>query len=227
MPMSSIYDCANQEQLLAGLRHARRALSLGELVVFPTDTVYGIAADAFSPAAVDRLLDAKGRTRATPPPVLVPNIETVRALVTELPPIIEELLDKCWPGALTVVLPAQPSLSWDLGETAGTVALRMPDHAIVRELLAETGPLAVSSANKTARPAAVEVLSAQDMLGESVSVYLDGGTSDWGVPSTIIDATSLLGEGPAKVQILRQGGISRRKLREILGDLLAEDGSAE
>lgn len=225
--MSAIYDCANQEQLLAGLRHARRAISLGELVVLPTDTVYGIAADAFSPEAVSRLLDAKGRTRATPPPVLVPNIDTVRALVSELPVEIEGLLEACWPGALTVVLPAQPSLTWDLGDSAGTVALRMPDHALTRELLNETGPLAVSSANKTGLPPAIDVLGAQDMLRDSVSVYLDDGTSDWGIPSTIIDATALISGGDGKVRILREGAVRVRKLREILGEHLAEGGSAE
>lgn len=225
--MSAIYDCANQEQLLAGLRHARRAISLGELVVLPTDTVYGVAADAFSPEAVNRLLDAKGRTRATPPPVLVPNIDTVRALVSEVPAEIETLLTECWPGALTVVLPAQPSLNWDLGDSAGTVALRMPDHALTRELLNETGPLAVSSANKTGMPAAIDILGAQDMLRESVSVYLDDGNSDWGIPSTIVDATGLIAGGDGKVRILREGAVRVRKLREVLGDHLAEGGSAE
>lgn len=221
--MSSLFDCRDEAQLLTGMRQARHALARGELVVLPTDTVYGIAADAFSPAAVAALLAAKGRGRQQPPPVLVAGVNTVRALVSDLPAPIEGLIEKHWPGGLTVVLPAQPSLSWDLGDTRGTVAVRMPAHRLALELLEETGPLAVSSANLTGKPAAVDAHSAQQMLGDSVAVYLDDGPSLTGVPSTIIDATGIAFGGSGAVRILRHGAIDRAALEAELGDVLAPE----
>lgn len=221
--MSTVFDCRDETQILAGMRHARQAIARGELIVMPTDTVYGIAADAFSPAAVQRLLTAKGRGRDMPPPVLVAGREMMAALVEEVPEPVQRLIDAFWPGGLTIVLPAQPSLTWDLGETQGTVAVRMPDRRVALELLAETGPLAVSSANLTGRDAAVIASDAEAMLGDSVAVYLEEGYSENGVPSTIVDATSLVGTGPdevARVRILREGSITRDRLAEVLGDLL-------
>ncbi len=221
--MSTVFDCRDDSQILAGMRHARQAIARGELVVLPTDTVYGIAADAFSPAAVQRLLDAKGRGRDMPPPVLVAGQDMLAALVEEIPAPVQQLVDAFWPGGLTIVLPAQPSLTWDLGDTLGTVAVRMPDQRIALELLAETGPLAVSSANLTGRDAAIIASDAQEMLGESVAVYLEQGYSENGVPSTIIDATSLVGAAQDEtplVRILREGAVTREQLEEVLGDLL-------
>jgi tRNA threonylcarbamoyl adenosine modification protein (Sua5/YciO/YrdC/YwlC family) len=224
--MSSLFDCRDDEQLLPGMRQARQAIGRGELVVMPTDTVYGVAADAFNARAVQRLLDAKGRGRQSPPPVLVAGETTLRALVAEVPEAVERLVAEFWPGGLTIVLPSQPSLSWDLGETHGTVAVRMPAHRIALELLEETGPLAVSSANLTGRPAAVEVAEAQAMLEESVAVYLDGGPADTGVASTIVDATGLVGGGDeGRVRILREGAIPIERLRDVLGDLLQQPGA--
>mgnify|MGYP001146405507 CR=1 FL=1 len=125
-----------------------------------------------------------------------------------------------WPGALTVILPARESLTWDLGETHGTVALRMPDNEFALELLSETGPLAVSSANLTGQPAARTAQEAYEALGDRVSVYLDGGTvgleivpgNDPG--STIIDATGLLiGK---ELRIVRHGAIPDEAIRAAL-----------
>lgn len=222
--MSSIFDCGDEAQLLAGMRHARQAIARGELIVMPTDTVYGVAADAFSPAAVQRLLDAKGRGRDQPPPVLIGTKETLAALAESVPEPVQRLVDAFWPGGLTIVLPAQPSLVWDLGETLGTVAVRMPEGRVALELLAETGPLAVSSANLTGKAAAVSAFDAEKMLGESVAVYLADGMSRDGVASTIVDATPLVRRDGAddggRVRILRDGAISRERLEEVLGDLL-------
>lgn len=220
--MSSVFDCRDADQLLTGLRHARQAISRGELIVLPTDTVYGVGADAFNPAAVQRLLDAKGRGRDQPPPVLVPGRATLTALTESVPEPVERLVEEFWPGGLTIVLPAQPSLMWDLGDTQGTVAVRMPDLHATLELLEETGPLAVSSANLTGRDAAIAVTAAKQMLGESVSVYLDNGPSATGIASTIVDATSLVRPGgeDAKVRILRLGAVSRDELQRVLGDIL-------
>ncbi|KNY07345.1 L-threonylcarbamoyladenylate synthase [Microbacterium sp. GCS4] len=222
--MSSIFDCGDESELLAGMRHARQAIARGELIVMPTDTVYGVAADAFSPAAVQRLLDAKGRGRNQPPPVLIGSKETLAALAESVPEPVQRLVDAFWPGGLTIVLPAQPSLVWDLGETEGTVAVRMPEGRVALELLAETGPLAVSSANLTGRDAAISAYDAERMLGNSVAVYLADGISKEGVASTIVDATSLVPRGAEPttglVRVLRQGAISRERLEEVLGDLL-------
>lgn len=223
--MSSLFDCRDEAQLLPGMRHARQAIARGELIVLPTDTVYGIAADAFSPQAVQRLLDAKGRGRDQPPPVLVSGQPAMAALVEEIPEPVQRMIDEFWPGGLTIVLPAQPSLAWDLGDTLGTVAVRMPDQRVALELLAETGPLAVSSANLTGLPAAHSAEHAQRMLSDRVSVYLDADIPEDAEPSTIVDATSLVrpAEGaaePGRIRILRQGGVTRSQLESVLGDLL-------
>ncbi|UTX52462.1 L-threonylcarbamoyladenylate synthase [Leucobacter aridicollis] len=215
--MSEVFDCSDGAQLLQGTRLARQSLGRGELIVMPTDTVYGVAADAFSPEAVQRLLDAKGRGRQSPPPVLIPNVVTLAALAAEATEALHDLADAFWPGALTIITQANPSLSWDLGETGGTVALRIPGNEFARELLQETGPLAVSSANKTGLPAAGSAQEARDMLGDSIAVYLDGGDAR-GEASTIIDATLLGGDGTGTVRVLRQGSITVADLQRVLPD---------
>ena len=209
------YDTSDPAARLTGMRLARQAIGTGELVVIPTDTVYGVAADAFAPAAVQRLLDAKGRDRTAPPPVLVPGIPTLDALAEVVPDEVRALVAEFWPGGLTVVVRARRTLDWDLGETRGTVALRMPGHPIALELLAETGPLAVSSANKTGEPAATTAAAAEAMLGDAVAVYLEAGPGGE-VGSTIVDATGL--ESPAgKLRILRSGVIPDADIVRVVG----------
>jgi tRNA threonylcarbamoyl adenosine modification protein (Sua5/YciO/YrdC/YwlC family) len=222
--MAPIYDCSVDTELLTGMRLARLALGKGELVVLPTDTVYGVAADAFQPAAVTRLLAAKGRGRQSPPPVLIPGIPTLDALAETVPDEVRALVAAFWPGGLTVILPARSSLNWDLGETAGTVALRMPSNRVVLEILSETGPLAVSSANLTGQPAAMTATEAEAMLGDSVSIYLEDGLAgetypdaDAATGSTIVDATGLL-TPEGKLRIVRHGVISDDAIRQIVGD---------
>ena len=209
------YDTSDPAALLTGMRLARQAIGKGELVVIPTDTVYGIAADAFAPAAVQRLLDAKGRGRTAPPPVLIPGIPTLDALADVVPDEVRALVKEFWPGGLTVIVRARTTLDWDLGETRGTVALRMPSDSIALELLAETGPLAVSSANTTGQPAATTAAEAEKMLGDAVAVYLDAGeTGD--TASTIVDATAL--ESPdGKLRIVRSGAIPDDEIRRVVG----------
>ena len=215
--MSRIYDCAENAELLTGMRLARQAIARGQLVVIPTDTVYGVAADAFSPAAVSLLLEAKGRGRQSPPPVLMPSVQTLHGLADNVPEKVLALAEAFWPGGLTIVLDAQPSLRWDLGDAHGTVAVRVPAHPVALELLAETGPLAVSSANLTGKPAAVTAGEAHDQLGARVEVYLDGGEATEGAASTIVDATGLQ-RGTGGVRVLRDGVVSAEQLRAILGD---------
>lgn len=199
---------------------AVHAVSRGEVIVLPTDTVYGVGADAFSPDAVARVLAAKGRDRQMPPPVLIPSLRTVDGLARDVPAAARALMEACWPGPLTVIVLAQPSLAWDLGETGGTVALRVPDHGAALALLARTGPLAVTSANRTGQPAATTAEDARDQLGDSVSVYLDGGDSPLGVASTIVDAT-----GPV-LTVVRDGGVSRERLVEVAGSEAFGDAGA-
>ena len=195
------FDCSVDEEYDRGLLAAQAALEQGKLVVLPTDTVYGLAADAFSPRAVQNLLDAKGRGRDMPPPVLVGSPTTLDALAVDIPGWLRTMVESLWPGPLTVICRQQPSLTWDLGETHNTVAIRMPDDKRALALLKQTGPLAVSSANSTGSPAARTVDEAEEMLGGRVAVYLDGGPTASGTPSTILDAT---GSTP---RVLRQGAI--------------------
>ncbi|RGE21082.1 L-threonylcarbamoyladenylate synthase [Leucobacter sp. wl10] len=214
--MAEVFDCSDGFQLLSGVRTARRAIGRGELAVIPTDTVYGVAADAFAPEAVQRLLDAKGRGRQSPPPVLIPNTGTLAALAAEVPAPLTLLAETFWPGALTIIVRANPSLSWDLGETGGTVALRIPNHPLALELLEETGPLAVSSANRTGEPAGRTAEAAREMLGDAVAVYLEAGEAEGdGLASTIVDATGLAEEG-GELRVLREGGVSREAIAELL-----------
>jgi len=192
-----------------GIDEAVNAVSRGGLVVLPTDTVYGIGADAFDADAVTALLAAKGRGRHMPPPVLVPDARTLDGLATDVPEDARRLVEAFWPGGFTIILRAQPSLAWDLGETHGTVALRMPDHEAALALLRRTGPLAVSSANTTGHPAALDAADAQAQLGDAVTVYLDGGTAPGGVASTIVDATS------GTLRLVRAGAVTLERLREV------------
>ena len=193
----------------AGLAEAAAAVANGECVVLPTDTVYGIGANAFDKAAVQRLLDAKERGRDMPPPVLIAEPSMLRAVGDDVPDSAKALAHAFWPGALTLILKAQPKSGMELGETRGTVAVRVPDHDGARALLRRTGPLAVSSANVSGQPPATTAADALDQLGDRVSVYLDGGTAPGGVASTIVDFAST----PDGV-VLRDGALSLGQLRE-------------
>ncbi|MCJ8505608.1 L-threonylcarbamoyladenylate synthase [Kocuria flava] len=221
---TTVYDCSNVAERAAGLKHAARALAADGCVVLPTDTVYGIGADAFSARGVTGLLAAKGRTRAMPPPVLIAHAGVLDGLADEVSEDARALARAFWPGGLTLILHAQPSLGWDLGETRGTVALRVPDDDVARALLIETGPLAVSSANRTGRPAATTAQEAAAMLGESVELYLDDGPrGEPGtdpVASTIVDCT---GEVPV---VVRHGAIPLERLREVVPAVTAGDEPA-
>src|SRR6266566_742936 len=173
--MSTRYDCRDPQMRTAGIDAAVTAARGGELIVLPTDTVYGIGADAFTPAAVTTMLAAKGRGRNMPPPVLVGTARAAAALVDDLGAFGQDLIDEFWPGALTLVFRASPTLVWDLGDTLGTVAVRMPLHPLALEVLRQTGPLAVSSASLAGAPAATTIARAEAQLGGAVAVYLDAG----------------------------------------------------
>jgi len=211
--MSTTYLTSTEEEREAAIEAAAVAVQRGGLVVLPTDTVYGVGADAFDHAAVQALLDAKGRGREMPPPVLISAATTLAALATNVQSYVEALTEAFWPGPLTLVCEQQPSLTWDLGETRGTVAIRMPDHEVALALLERTGPLAVSSANLSGLPAATEAAAAQGMLGESVEVVLDGGPSPKGEASTILDVRA------SQPRLLRLGAVSVAELNDVIQPL--------
>jgi tRNA threonylcarbamoyl adenosine modification protein (Sua5/YciO/YrdC/YwlC family) len=207
------YDCNDASVRDAALSAAAHCVASGQLVVLPTDTVYGVGADAFDPTAVADLLAAKGRGRDMPVPVLVGSWTTIEGLVSSVSRRTWDLVEAFWPGGLTLVVEQAPSLAWDLGDARGTVAVRMPLHPVAIELLEITGPMAVSSANRSGRPAALTAAEAQDQLGDQIAVYLDGGPAKTGVASTIVDVTA---EVP---RILRAGAIDVDTLRTVVPDI--------
>ena len=212
--MADLYDCSDPEARAAGLDAAAAAIGDGELVLLPTDTVYGVAADAFTPEAVTRLLAAKNRGRAMPVPVLIGEASTLAGLVVDLPEVASRLAEEFWPGGLTLVLEHAPSLAWDLGDAEGTVAVRLPDDEIARDLLRRTGPLAVSSANRSGRPAATSAAAAVDQLGARAAVVLDGGPRTGSAASTIVDCTA------PTPRVLRIGAVDVDRLRAVVPDLV-------
>jgi len=211
MPVSRILDSRDPANRSAAITSATAAVKAGRLIVLPTDTVYGIGADAFDSAAVAALLSAKGRGRDMPVGVLVGSWHTIEGLVYSMPATARELIRAFWPGALSLVVQQAPSLQWDLGDARGTVMLRMPLHPVALELLRETGPMAVSSANISGRPPATTAAEANEQFGDLVDVYLDSGVSEQQAASTIVDLS-----GPLP-RVLREGPVSAAALAEVLG----------
>jgi L-threonylcarbamoyladenylate synthase len=209
--VSDVFDCADPDQRARGIAAAAGAVKNGRLVVLPTDTVYGVGADAFDSAAVAALLSAKGRGRDMPVGVLVGSWNTIDGLALTVPQGTRDLIRAFWPGALSLVVRQAPSLHWDLGDARGTVMLRMPLHPVAIDVLREVGPMAVSSANVSGQPAAVDADDARRQLGDLVEVYLDAGPSAQQAASTILDLT---GSAP---RILRPGPVSAEAIAAVLG----------
>jgi L-threonylcarbamoyladenylate synthase len=209
--MTQTFDCTDPEQRSRAITSAAAAVKNGGLVVLPTDTVYGVGADAFDSAAVAALLAAKGRGRDMPVPVLVGSWHTIDGLALSVSTSMRNLVRAFWPGALSLVVRQAPSVQWDLGDARGTVMLRMPLHPVAIELLREVGPMAVSSANISGSPPAVDATQAREQLGDLVDVYLDGGPAAQQAASTILDLTA------PEPRILRSGPISAERIAEVLG----------
>ena len=209
--MTQTFDTTDEAQRSTGIASAVSAVKNGRLVVLPTDTVYGVGADAFDPGAVTALLAAKGRGRDMPVPVLVGSWQTIDGLAFAVPEAARELIHAFWPGALSIVVQQAPSLQWDLGEGRGKVMVRMPLHPVAIELLREVGPMAVSSANISGRPPAITADDARRQLGELVGVYLDAGPSQQQAASTIIVLT-----GPTP-HILLEGPVGADEIATVLG----------
>jgi len=211
MPVSRILDSRDPANRSAAITSATAAVKAGRLIVLPTDTVYGIGADAFDSGAVAALLSAKGRGRDMPVGVLVGSWHTIEGLVYSMPATARELIRAFWPGALSLVVQQAPSLQWDLGDARGTVMLRMPLHPVALELLRQTGPMAVSSANISGRPPATTAAEANEQFGDLVDDYLDSGVSEQQAASPIVDLS-----GPLP-RLLREGPVSAAALAEVLG----------
>jgi L-threonylcarbamoyladenylate synthase len=209
--VTTVYDTNVAETRKAGLTAAAEAVDAGRLVVLPTDTVYGVGCEAFDASAVRSLLETKGRGRHMPVPVLVGSWNAIDGLVLAVSRQARQLVEAFWPGGLSLVVHHAPSLTWNLGETRGTVMLRMPLHPVAIELLRDVGPMAVSSANRSGQPPATTVQEAVDQLGDDVAVYLDGGPTGDSVPSTIVDLTS------PDPRVLRQGAVPAEQISEVLG----------
>ena len=218
--MPFTFDCSEPLERERGITAAASACRRGELVVVPTETVYGVATDAFSVEGVARMRQAQNRSRDFPVPVLIGRASTVDGLVLTLGPEGRALTEAFWPGPLTLVAQSHPSLRWDLGESHGTVSVRMPIHPVALELLRATGPLALTAANRSGNPAPRTREGAEDQLGEAVVVYLDAGTLNPGEPSTVVDIT-----GPVP-RVVRAGAFTVEQLREVCPTLLDPDGKA-
>jgi tRNA threonylcarbamoyl adenosine modification protein (Sua5/YciO/YrdC/YwlC family) len=189
---------------------AAKAVAAGEAVILPTETVYGIGCSVFSPTAVSAILEAKGRDREAPPPVLLPSMAAL-GQVGYTGGLGRVLMNAFWPGPLTIIIESSPAIAAVLG-TDGTVAVRVPAHPTALALLAKTGPMAVTSANLTGEPPAVTAEEAERSLGAYVSLVLDGGTCPLGQASTIVDVT-----GPL-VRIVRLGAIGRVTIEGTVGE---------
>lgn len=208
--MGMIYDCSSDRTRKGSIDAAVQAVRAGELVVMPTDTLYGIGADAFNNQAVAHLLAAKHRGTDYPVPVLVGGWDTIQGLVARYTGQMKNVVEAFWPGGVSVVVPQAPSLPWNLGDTKGTVMLRMPLHPVALQLLSTVGPMAVSSANIHGHQAPTTAFKAKQQLEDSVSVYLDGGVAPVGKPSTIVDLS-----GPVP-RLLREGAVSANRIAEVL-----------
>lgn len=214
--MPDVFDITDPDQLVSGLRHARTAIGRKQLVVFPADTSYALAGNAFSPAAVMLLREVKGWTTKVPPQVLIPGLPTLAALAAEVAEPVQKLAEAFWPGDLTLIVPAGESLQWDLGDSKGTVSLRVPRDTIAQELLADTGPLAVTQATPVGQAIAHDPDAIVDAFSDQIAVYLVRGVMESTPPSTVVDATGL-GYPQGRLRILRSGAIDDSALIEAVG----------
>ena len=197
------------------ISRARRLLREGEVIAFPTDTLYGVGASAFQPAAVRTLFDVKQRPRDKAIPVFITQVDDLNLVARSVPNRVWPLLQKFWPGALTVVLPKVAALPADVTAGQDTVAVRIPDHPVALALVMELGrPLAVTSANLSGQPPPSTAQEVATQLGGRLPLILDGGPSPLAQPSTIID----LSVNPPR--LLRKGALEVAALQKFLPDLI-------
>ncbi len=194
------------------LSKAAELIRSGQLVAFPTETVYGLGANALDPAAIEKIYAAKGRPAASPLIVHVSSIEMARGLVREWPEQAENLARRFWPGPLTLVLPKQPHVPDRLTAGLDTVGVRMPAHPMALELIREAGvPIAAPSANRFTELSPTTAQHVRDALGDRVAMVLDGGPATVGIESTVL---SIAGSGAV---LLRPGMVTRQEIEAVIG----------
>lgn len=193
----------------AAVRHAAQVLRHSGLVAFPTDTVYGVGAMVFIASAVERLYTIKGRSTDKAIAVLVGRADDLKKVTISLTPLAEKLAHAFWPGSLTLVVPKHPAVP-EAVSALPTIGVRLPDHPAARQLLERTGPLAVTSANRSGEPSAVTGVEVLTQLSGRIDVLLDGGHVPGGIPSTVVDCTN---EIP---RVLREGPITLADIEAVL-----------
>ncbi len=190
---------------------AAHALEAGELVIVPTDTVYGISAALDRPDAVEKIFIAKGRPPEKPIALLVDRVEDVDLVAAHVPETANVLMARFWPGGLTLILPRKPDVPDIVAAGGPTIAVRMPDHPVPRALVRRLGkPLPTTSANRSGYPSPKDANQALSELGDKVSIVLDAGPAPGGIESTVMDPTT---DPPI---VYREGAVSIRALEEVL-----------
>jgi tRNA threonylcarbamoyl adenosine modification protein (Sua5/YciO/YrdC/YwlC family) len=180
---------------------AAQLIRSGKLVVFPTDTVYGIGCDAYNPSSIDRIYAAKGRSTQKSIPLLLSSVDTLSMVAQFVPQAALVLGTEFWPGAMTLVVPRRPDLPPNLSGT-DTIAVRVPNHDALRDMIAACGgAIAATSANQSGLPDATDADSALRYFGDLVAMVIDGGPTPGGIPSTVVDCTV------SPPRILREGVI--------------------
>ena len=197
------------------LRDVAALLRDGKLAAFPTDTVYGAGTSAFDTAAVERLYTVKGRARNKPIPLLVSGYEQLDSLITDLDPLARRLIERFWPGALTLILPRRPDVPDIIGAGGDSVAVRMPAHVLTLALINEVGtPLATTSANISGNPSPLDAFQVSMNLEGKLDAILDAGPCPGGIDSTVVDTRG------GTLRVLRETAIAARTLREAVKDLI-------
>ena len=210
-----IFSCDDPKQREGGVQAAVKAVRAGELILLPTDTIYGIGADPFNTGAVESLRSVKGMAPSIPLPILVGNWNAFEAVVQGVDAPVRTLIEAFWPGPLTLVTRQTETLSWNIGGSASIVQVRMPDHAVALDVLNESGPIAVSGATRTRLGPIATVAEAEEQFGELVSVYLDDGRLGHSV-STIVDCTGSV------MRVRRKGSISIDELQQVVPSLVED-----
>jgi L-threonylcarbamoyladenylate synthase len=201
-----------KEKRAEAIAAAVAALKRGDVIAFPTETLYGLGADALNAAAVEKIFQLKGRDSANPIPVLIADRRMLSRLVLDVPPLAEKLINHFWPGPLTIVLPARRDIPPLLVSAAGGVGVRISSQPIANALVQGLGlPLTATSANPSGRPAARTVKEAKEYFSGQIDIFLDGGTLTSKTGSTVVE---IAGD---RIRIIREGDIARSKLEEVLG----------
>jgi tRNA threonylcarbamoyl adenosine modification protein (Sua5/YciO/YrdC/YwlC family) len=208
-----ILDCGDAATRKRAINTAVSAIKRGDLVLLPTESVYAIATDPFSRRGVGAIRSAKGQPEGSPLPLMVPSAQTVQGIASGVTATVQALMQAFWPGPMTLLLPSQPSLAWDLPRGL-PVAVRMPIHPLTLAILERTGPMIVTAANAAGAGAPRTLNDAIEQLGECASVALDlGELTGSEMTSTVIDVTGVT------PKVLREGALSITHMREVIPDL--------